>query len=195
VARGLLDVPTDIDVLDNSELADALGGAGPSRWAIAQRRDVVGRHRAQDGPPKVFTGDPSISALEVVEVDGDTFTGWAASGGRHEGTARVIRGAGEPLAPGEILVARTTDPSWTPLFLTAGAIVVAVGGPLSHAAIIARELGLPAVLNVPGIVKRIVEGVRLAVEGDAGTVTIMEPSSLTLLSEATDETTGSEVAA
>ncbi len=73
-------------------------------------------------------------------------------------------------------MARTTDPAWTPLFLTAGAIVVEEGGPLSHAAIIARELGLPAVLNVPGFLRRIEgrSGWRLRVDGDQGTVRILD---------------------
>jgi pyruvate,water dikinase len=94
----------------------------------------------------------------------------------YEGTARIIRKATEPIEPGDILVARTTDPAWTPLFLTAGAIVVEEGGPLSHAAIIARELGLPAVLNVPGLLGRLVseESVRLRVDGDRGIVVILD---------------------
>ncbi|MCH7902080.1 MAG: hypothetical protein IH818_14420, partial [Acidobacteria bacterium] len=73
-------------------------------------------------------------------------------------------------------VARTTDPAWTPLFLTAGAIVVEEGGPLSHAAIIARELSLPAVLNVPGLIGRLTsqESLRLRVDGDSGIVVILD---------------------
>ena len=73
-------------------------------------------------------------------------------------------------------MARTTDPAWTPLFLTAGAIVVEEGGPLSHAAIIARELGLPAVLNVPGLVGRLAsyDSPRLRVDGDGGIVVILD---------------------
>ncbi|MFV1962037.1 MAG: PEP-utilizing enzyme, partial [Acidimicrobiia bacterium] len=107
---------------------------------------------------------------------GDTFTGWGASAGVYEGTARIITRATEPIEPGDILVARTTDPAWTPLFLTAGAIVVEEGGPLSHAAIIARELGLPAVLNVPGLVGRLAsyESPRLRVDGDRGIVVILD---------------------
>ncbi|MCZ6631383.1 MAG: PEP-utilizing enzyme, partial [Actinobacteria bacterium] len=65
---------------------------------------------------------------------------------------------------------------WTPLFLTAGAIVVEEGGPLSHAAIIARELGLPAVLNVPGLIGRLTSGesLQLRVDGDSGIVVILD---------------------
>ena len=173
-ARGLLARPDEVDVLDGSELGDALRGSGPSRWAIDQRLGTLRSHGEQDAPPQVFTGDPSRSLIDELEPDGDMFVGWAASAGHHEGPARVIRSASDSLRPGDVLVARTTDPSWTPLFLTAGAIVVEEGGPLSHAAIIARELGLPAVLNVPGVVRHVEDGVRLVVDGGAGTVRIVD---------------------
>jgi pyruvate,water dikinase len=78
------------------------------------------------------------------------------------------------LVHGEILVGRSTDPSWTPLFLVAAGIVMEQGGPLSHAAIIARELRLPAVLNVGGATRRIATGTALSVDGTAGTVEILE---------------------
>ncbi|MEX0699470.1 MAG: PEP-utilizing enzyme, partial [Acidimicrobiia bacterium] len=118
-------------------------------------------------------------------------TGWGASAGVYEGNARIITKATEPIEPGDILVARTTDPAWTPLFLTAGAIVVEEGGPLSHAAIIARELGLPAVLNVPGLLSRLgsQQSARLRVDGAEGSVVILdaandaEPSRLAQVSE------------
>jgi membrane-associated phospholipid phosphatase len=73
-----------------------------------------------------------------------------------------------------VLVAHNTDPSWAPLFLAAGAIVVEEGGPLSHAAIVARELGMPAVVNVPGLVARLgdAEDITLSVDGAAGTVVV-----------------------
>jgi pyruvate,water dikinase len=124
-------------------------------------------------------GDPSRSLGDIEAPTGDTFSGWGASAGVYEGTARVITKATEPIEPGDILVARTTDPAWTPLFLTAGAIVVEEGGPLSHAAIIARELGLPAVVNVPGLLRRLAseESIRLRVDGDRGLVVIMESDS------------------
>jgi pyruvate,water dikinase len=82
------------------------------------------------------------------------------------------------LRRGDVLVARTTDPSWSPLFLQAGAIVVEEGGPLSHAAIVARELGIPAVLNVPGALARLEGGDHeVSVDGDEGTVVVLAPGS------------------
>ena len=80
------------------------------------------------------------------------------------------------LSPGEILVGHSTDPSWTPLFLTAAGIVMERGGPLSHAAIVAREFGVPAVLNVKGATAQITTGTVVTVDGTAGTVEI-EPTA------------------
>ncbi|MGH2649715.1 MAG: PEP-utilizing enzyme, partial [Actinomycetota bacterium] len=93
--------------------------------------------------------------------------------GRVRARARIIRNLrdGARLAAGEIIVAHSTDPSWTPLFLIAGGIVLEEGGPLSHAAIVARELGLPAVLNVKGATRAIAEGEVVEIDGVEGTVT------------------------
>ncbi|MBI2168269.1 MAG: hypothetical protein HYU28_02035, partial [Actinobacteria bacterium] len=77
----------------------------------------------------------------------------------------------------DVVVAPTTDPSWTPLFLVAGAIVVERGGPLSHAAIVARELGLPAVLNAVGATHKLADGMIVDVDGEEGVVTILEGAS------------------
>jgi len=172
----VLENSLDIDLLGSHELEPALAGKAPSSWELDRRRRVLERWSEEDGIPQVFVGDPSRVLGEVETPSGDTFTGWGASLGVYEGTARIITKATEPIEPGDILVARTTDPAWTPLFLTAGAIVVEEGGPLSHAAIIARELGLPAVLNVPGLVSRLkAEGTaRLRVDGDRGTVVILD---------------------
>jgi pyruvate,water dikinase len=74
------------------------------------------------------------------------------------------------LGPGEILVAPSTDPGWTPLFVRASAVVMETGGYLSHGAIVAREYGLPAVVNIPDILSHIEDGETLAVDGDAATV-------------------------
>jgi pyruvate,water dikinase len=73
-----------------------------------------------------------------------------------------------------VLVAPTTDPGWTPLFLRASALVLEVGGYLSHGAIVAREYGIPAVVNIPGVLGAVREGQRLTVDGDAGRVFLGE---------------------
>jgi pyruvate,water dikinase len=78
------------------------------------------------------------------------------------------------LQPGEVLVAPATDPSWTPLLMIAGAIVVERGGPLSHAAIVSRELGVPAVLNVPGATSVLSSGDVVEVDGTTGIITVLD---------------------
>jgi phosphoenolpyruvate synthase/pyruvate phosphate dikinase len=76
------------------------------------------------------------------------------------------------LDDGEILVCKTTDPSWAPLFLVASALVIDTGGPMSHGAIVARELGVPCVINTVSGTRDIPDGARITVDGSAGTVVI-----------------------
>jgi pyruvate,water dikinase len=106
---------------------------------------------------------------------GEELRGQAASPGRCEGIARVILDPSADLAlrSGEILVAPYTDPAWTPLFLTAGAAVVEVGSYLSHAGTVAREFGMPCVVDVPDCTRRIRTGDRVDVDGDRGVVRIL----------------------
>lgn len=175
VASGALDAPGDVDLLAADELEASIAGHPPTRWELDRRRRGLERLHGADSLPQIFTGDPSRRVGALAATGGDVFGGWGASSGVYEGTARVITKASEPMEPGAVLVARSTDPAWTPLFLTAGAIVVEEGGPLSHAAIIARELGLPAVLNVPGLLARLRDeaDVRLRVDGDNGVVHLL----------------------
>jgi phosphohistidine swiveling domain-containing protein len=176
---GSLASPLDVDLLSAQELVFAIDGHGPSPWELDRRREALERMSADESVPQIFVGDPNRRIGVESEPTGDAFAGWGASAGVYVGRARIITKATEPIEPGDILVARTTDPAWTPLFLTAGAIVVEEGGPLSHAAIIARELGLPAVLNVPGLVNRLKtqEFAQLRVDGDSGTVAILSRDS------------------
>ncbi|WP_307000485.1 PEP-utilizing enzyme [Arthrobacter sp. V1I7] len=110
-----------------------------------------------------------------------TLTGAPASAGTVTARARVILDPqGARLEPGEILVAPSTDPGWTPLFLTAGGLVMEMGGPNSHGAVVAREYGIPAVVGVPDATARIRTGQSITVDGAAGTVTPPEPGTVTL---------------
>ena len=89
------------------------------------------------------------------------------------GKARVIRSPqGAHLEPREILVASSTDPGWMPLFLTAGGLVMEMGGMMSHGAVVAREYGIPAVVGVAGATERIMTGDSLTVDGTAGVVSM-----------------------
>ena len=97
----------------------------------------------------------------------------AASPGTAAGTARVMLDpVSASVAPGEILVAPSTDPGWTPQFRTAGGLVMEMGGANSHGAVVARGDGIPAVVGVPRATERVSSGDRLTVNGTSGTVNI-----------------------
>lgn len=106
---------------------------------------------------------------------GEVLQGVGASSGVVEGRARVVFTTDEvgDLEPGEILVAPNTDPSWTPLFMVAGGVVVDVGAMGSHAMIVSRELGIPCAASVPSASRRIPNGALISVDGSAGTVTVL----------------------
>lgn len=125
-------------------------------------------------PPRTF-GIEVASDSSALTDSPDVLRGQGASPGRCEGIARVILdpSADANLRPGEVLVAPYTDPAWTPLFLTAGAAVVEVGSYLSHAGTVAREYGMPCVVDVAGCTRRIQSGTRIEVDGDRGTVRIL----------------------
>ncbi|MCP5024763.1 MAG: hypothetical protein GY929_00620 [Actinomycetia bacterium] len=174
VAGGRLEAVDDVDLLLGSELRLLCSDGGPTLADIALRRRRIDE-QALDGPlPRVFRGQPTVAHQQAAMAE--RFTGWGASAGRFRGPARIVRSAaGGGLQRGEVLVAQRTDASWAPLFLIAGAIVVEEGGPLSHTAIVSRELGLPAVINIPGIVERIdreVSTVALSIDGTTGEVLV-----------------------
>jgi pyruvate,water dikinase len=164
----------DIFFLSLPEVYAALDGAD-FRSTAGERRAQYAQERARRSVPLVLLSDGTTPAAQPVAGDatGHLLRGIPASPGRATGPARVIL---EPhaaqLAHGEILVAPSTDPGWTPLFLTAGGLVMETGGAMSHAAIVAREYGIPAVVGVAEATKRIQTGQSVTVDGSSGTVTI-----------------------
>jgi phosphohistidine swiveling domain-containing protein len=130
--------------------------------------------------PDTWTGTATASKIEASEAAqaGAVITGLAVSPGIVEGRARVVLDAAtSELEPGEVLVCETTDPSWASLFLVASALVIDIGGALSHGAIVARELGVPCVINTRTGTRRLRTGDLLQVDGDRGAVTVLESSS------------------
>ena len=109
-------------------------------------------------------------------VVGDVVQGVPGCTGQYVGRARVILDPTEPgdLEPGDVLIAPNTDPAWTPLFMSCGAVVVNVGAAISHAIIVSRELGLPCVVSATDATVRIPDGALIEVNGDTGAVTILE---------------------
>ncbi len=164
--------PDDVYFVDFAQARAGLNGtdlhqvveAARDRYAAELRRRHVPRVLLSDGT------EPEATA-ESGAVDG-ALTGTPASSGTVTATARVILDpVGAQLEPGEILVCPSTDPGWTPLFLTAGGLVMEMGGANSHGAVVAREYGIPAVVGVPNAVATIQTGTEITVNGTSGTVT------------------------
>ena len=138
------------------------------------RRGLKSYCTPEGGGSKARRADQPWPAGEEA-VAADRLHGQSASPGRYQGVARVILdpAVDATLQPGEVLVAPYTDPAWTPLFLTAGAAVVEVGSYLSHAGTVAREFGMPCVVDVPDCTRRIQTGMRVDVDGGRGVVRIL----------------------
>jgi pyruvate,water dikinase len=169
------------------ELVAALRvGRAEIAHVIRLRRAEYQRDAARPDPPSTFVGRPPPVTLPPSAAP--KLAGLAASPGVVEGPARVVvagstqpgRGEAAALQPGEILVARATDIGMSPLFLLAAGVVTELGGPLSHAAIVAREYSVPAVVSVEGATLSIRTGDRLRVDGDRGVVEKLGPAEVEL---------------
>lgn len=171
---GVLDEPDDVAMLTVDEMLTATRAERLQDLVIARRarHDAHGRVNV----PNSWRGRPSVAVATDDEpgAGGLVLTGVGACPGTVEGPARVVL---DPtftdVEPGEILVAPFTDPSWASVMFTAAALVVDIGGTLSHAAVVARELGLPCVMGTGEGTRQIATGDLCRVDGAAGTVEIL----------------------
>ena len=181
VAAGHLGSTEQIYMLLESELSQYLGDPASFKAVLAERF-VDHQALALLDPPYIIGMDvPPLSqwprrdkASSVTVKVGDVLKGVACSAGEYTGTARIILDPFDPsgLEAGDILVTLNTDPSWTPLFLASGAVVVNLGAVGSHASIVSRELGIPCVASVADATKKIPDGANITVNGSTGTITI-----------------------
>jgi pyruvate,water dikinase len=196
-AEGVIEEPNDVFFFYEHELEAA---AKPDRSSlidvVADRKELLARQEKLMPPTFLGTAPSMSKAPPDMRSAMRHFRGWGvepskepnvlkglgASRGTARGVARVITGLHEAqrLAPGDILVCRTTAPPWTPLFTIAGAVVTDSGGLLSHSAICAREYGIPCVVATQDATVRIQDGALLSVDGTKGTVTIEDGPRLTL---------------
>lgn len=176
-ARGLLADRDDVFHCSRMELLAMTDGDWDGRGLavlVSERRARAAEQQARPAPDLIVDEQPSRAA-PAAAAGSQHLSGMGVATGIAEGTARVVRhpADGVRLASGEILVAPSTDPAWTPLFLRASAIVMETGGQLSHGAIVAREYGVPAVVNIPGLLERIGDGDRILVNGDTGEIRLL----------------------
>ncbi|HEX4357330.1 MAG TPA: PEP/pyruvate-binding domain-containing protein [Pseudonocardia sp.] len=174
---GRLDAAEDVFFLDLAEARRALRGADPRELVAARRVDYDRELRRRQLPRVLLSDGTEPEAVATARTAGDAvdgqLAGTPASSGTVTGIARVVlEPVGAHLEPGEILVAPSTDPGWTPLFLTAGGLVMEMGGSNSHGAVVAREYGIPAVVGVPNATHLIKDGDRIEVRGAEGRVII-----------------------
>jgi rifampicin phosphotransferase len=180
--HGLND-PGVVYMLHESELRSYVANPHPLLQTIAERRRAYDA-LAERIPPFLFDG--AIPRLEIWPKrladsnasgrKGDILEGIGGSPGRVVGIARIVMDASNPdaLNPGDILVAPITDPSWTPLFLAAGGVIVDVGAVMSHSVIVSRDLGIPCAVSVTDATRIIPNGALIELDGDTGAVTILE---------------------
>lgn len=178
---GQLENIRDVFFLTREELLDFCDGTLPPpalRDRSRLRKEIFAGYEQQPSPPDRFTTHgaddaviPSPSPSSPMCGEDRTRKGTGCSPGRVKGRARIILDPAQAeLQPGEILVARQTDPGWIQLFPLAAAVIVERGSPLSHASIVSRELGLPAVVGLAGATEWLQTGEWVAVDGREGTV-------------------------
>ena len=183
VERGEFSGETEFGMLRLSEIHEMLDD--PTGWAeIIAERQAKWDDAASRQEPFVIVGDPPPmsewprrGAVDMPRLsEGETLAGLPGCPGVARGRARVVLDSSDPTAlrPGDVLVAPLTDPSWTPLFVSAAAVVVDVGAALSHSVIVSRELGLPCVVSATGATGRIPDGALIEVNGDTGLITVLE---------------------
>jgi rifampicin phosphotransferase len=181
-----LDDPRDVFFLTTNEVLGAIEGFGTTMdlkgLASLRRRETADHVRVPDPPERIridgaaIFGSPasSVALTTAAKTDGHAHSGIGCSAGVVRARARVVRDPRtDALQPGEVLVARHTDPGWIALFANASAIAVERGSLLSHSAIVARELGIPCVVGVKGATQWIKSGDQIEVDGGTGTVTLI----------------------
>ena len=175
VAAGVLADPEDLFLLRLPEIRGLAETGRADQGLIARRREQL-RTDCALVPPRVFTSDGEVIPGDYrrSDVPAGALIGLSVSAGTVEGRARVVLDvAGAELEPGDILVTRYTDPSWTPVFVAVAGLVTEVGGLMTHGAVIAREYGLPAVVGVPQATRLIEDGRRIRLHGADGYVELL----------------------
>lgn len=172
VDSGVVAVAEDVFYLTVDEL-DALP---PHTAGVVARRRAEQRRLAAIVPPPVFSGSwRTATELATVLTAGETLHGLGVCGDRVRGRVRIVRpDTIEELEPGEILVAEVTDVGYTVAFSYAAAVVTELGGPMSHAAVVAREFGVPCVVDVHGATRRLPPGALVEVDGGTGDIRVLE---------------------
>lgn len=173
--RGVTDEVDDIFYLT---LDEVLGEDAAQPWAsVVERRAQRETYRLLS-LPDVWVGKPEVATDPRTDESDQAVTGLSVTHGVVEGIARVIKDdtARDDFEPGEILICQTTDPSWAPLFYLAAGIAIDVGGPMSHGAIVARELGIPCIINTRNGTSAVNDGDLVRLDASEGHLVVLQRS-------------------
>ena len=172
VKSGVLGSADDVFYL----LVDELDALPADVSGVVARRRAEQRRLAGFVPPAVFSGSwQAATSLATVLAPGESLSGVGVCGGRVRGRARIVRPETiDDLEPGEVLVAEATDVGYTAAFSYAAAVVTELGGPMSHAAVVAREFGIPCVVDAQDATRRLPPGALVEVDGDSGEIRVLE---------------------
>ena len=172
--RGLLEQPEDIMFLTLDEALDASHGADLRAVVTGRRREHHREARRRQVPGLLLSDGTNPQALPdatAPEHGPDVLVGQPAATGIVTGPVRIVHHPSEArLQPGDILVAPTTDPGWTPLFLTLGGLITETGSTIAHGPTVAREYGIPAVICVPDATTLLTEGQVVTIDGATGLI-------------------------
>ncbi len=169
--RGFLDEAEDIFFLTKKDILDGK----ILKETVRRNKEVYKKEMRRNSIPRIVlnTGETFYSAQKF-DPKSRVLQGIALSRGIYEGPVRVVFDPNlSELKEGEILVTESTNPAWTPLFMTAKALIMEYGGPLSHGGIVAREYGIPAVVGIPSVTELLKNGQLVRVNGEAGTIEIL----------------------
>ena len=172
-AKGLLKEVDDIFFFDINHVLNWCSGKTELDPDISYEK-LMYQGYSNFSPPNEF--GRGIKETKSERNEHGCYSGIGCSPGTYEGTARVVLDLNDVgrIKNGDILITKFTDPGWTPTLATVGAVVTEVGGVLSHAAVIGREYGIPAVLNISNITNYVTDGQKIQVNGSTGEVTILE---------------------
>ncbi|MFI7582206.1 PEP/pyruvate-binding domain-containing protein [Kocuria sp. M1N1S27] len=180
--RGLLEQPEDVMFLTLDEALDAAHGADLRPVVTGRRREHHREARRRQVPGLLLSDGTNPQALPddaAAEYGPDVLVGQPAATGVATGPVRIVHHPSEArVQPGDILVAPTTDPGWTPLFLTLGGLVTETGSTIAHGPTVAREYGIPAVICVPDATTRLTEGQVVTIDGATGLIRMHDTEPL-----------------
>lgn len=168
--KGFLENPEDIFYLYLDELK-----GNSEKWIsiVKKNKEKYYFELSRNRVPRVIlnTGE-TFYTVRSVSNNSTHLKGLSVSPGVYEGIVRVMKNPDDKINEGEIIVTESTNPAWTPLFISAGALIMESGGPISHGAIVAREYAIPGVVGIPDVTTILRSGMKVCVHGDTGIVEI-----------------------